>query len=342
MKATQVLKKISVALGLNVSLEQIKLLDGVTILESETFAEGSEVFIVMEEELVALPIGEYELEDGRILIVESEGIISSIGEATAEAETEPTAEPVEEVKQGADRLPKRVVKSNIEEQHFAKDKYEEDEAPTEVAPAEAVAEVESVITEEIVAIINELTPEVVTEGDSSEIASDVVTAITDVLAEMPTEVSAKAFSKNFKYGKNKLSEEEATAIQDVSGALIEAITEVVDSGTPPDVSTEISTEIAQTIVDAVTEIVADEEAALSKSIFRKAKNNANKVKNSKVQQRVAKAKSKINLMKTKSQVSAKKVIKFNPEKKQKHVNKFRVSENKAPSYVDRVFNKLFN
>ena len=341
MKATQVLKKISVALGLNVSLEQIKLLDGVTILESETFEVGGEVFIVMEEELVPLPIGEYDLEDGRVLIVEAEGVISSIGEATEEPTEEPMAEPVEEVKQGADRLPKRIVKSNIEEHHFAKNKFEE-EAPTEVAPAEAVAEVESVITEEIVAIINELTPEVVTEGDSSEIASDVVTAITDVLAEMPTEVSAKAFSKNFKYGKNKLSEEEATAIQDVSGALIEAITEVVNVGTPPEVSTEISTEIAQTIVDAVTEIVAGEEAALSKSIFRTAKKNANKVKNSKVKQRVAQAKSKINLMKTKSQVSAKKVIKFNPENKQKHENKYRVSENKVPSYVDRVFNKLFN
>jgi hypothetical protein len=336
MKATQVLKKIGTALGIKVALEQVKLLDGVTILEADSFAVGSEVFIVMDEEFVALPLGEYELEDGRKLLVESEGIIASITDAGAEAETTETPV-VEEVTQGAERLPKRIVKSNVEEHHFA-------EETTEVAPTDvvtAVEEAEAVVTEEVVAIISELTPESVSESDASEIASNVISIITDVLTELPEEVSAKAFAKHVKYGKNKLSEDEAQVITDVADTLISAITEVVDASTPTEVTPEISTEIATTIIDAVTEIVSAEET-LSKSVFRRAKTKMNKVKNSKVQQRVAQAQAKINLMKTQTKTSAKKVIKFNPENKKKTEVKFRVAQNRPESYMDKVINKLFN
>ena len=341
MKATQVLKKIGTALGIKVALEQVKLLDGVTTLEADSFAVGSEVFIVMDEEFVALPLGEYELEDGRKLLVESEGIIASITEAGAEAETTETPA-VEEVTQGAERLPKRIVKSNVEEHHFAEESTED--APTDVAPTDvvtAVEEAEAVVTEEVVAIVSELTPESVSESDASEIASNVISIITDVLSELPEEVSAKAFAKHVKYGKNKLSEDEAQVITDVADTLISAITEVVDSSTPTEVTPEISTEIAETIIDAVTEIVSAEET-LSKSIFRRAKTQMSKVKNSKVQQRVAQAQAKINLMKTRTKTSAKKVIKFNPENKKKTEVKFRVAQNRPESYMDKVINKLFN
>jgi phosphoglycolate phosphatase-like HAD superfamily hydrolase len=46
-------------------LATMKLMDGVTVLEADAFEAGMEVFIVTEDEQrVALPVGEYELEDG--------------------------------------------------------------------------------------------------------------------------------------------------------------------------------------------------------------------------------------------------------------------------------------
>jgi len=70
-----------------VKLEQMTLVDGVTIIEAESFEPGAAVFIVTETENVALPIGDYELEGGMILTVEEEGIIASI-EAMPEEEAE--------------------------------------------------------------------------------------------------------------------------------------------------------------------------------------------------------------------------------------------------------------
>ena len=79
-----------------VELAQATLENG-AVIESETFEAGSEVFIVTEEEKVALPIGEYTLEDGEILTVEEEGIIASIG-AAVEEEAPAEEEASEEVK----------------------------------------------------------------------------------------------------------------------------------------------------------------------------------------------------------------------------------------------------
>ena len=55
---------------MEVKLEQMKLMDGVTVLEADSFEAGNEVFIVTEDEQkIPLPVGEYEFEDGRMLIV---------------------------------------------------------------------------------------------------------------------------------------------------------------------------------------------------------------------------------------------------------------------------------
>ena len=53
-------------------------LENGTIIEAEEFAPAAEVFIVTEEDKIALPVGEYSLEDGMILVVEAEGIIKEI------------------------------------------------------------------------------------------------------------------------------------------------------------------------------------------------------------------------------------------------------------------------
>ena len=86
-----------------VKLESMKLENGTTI-EAEAFEANQEVFIVTEEdEKIALPIGEYTLEDGRILVVAEEGIIA---EVRAEEEEEAPAqeeEVVEEVEQAEEQ-----------------------------------------------------------------------------------------------------------------------------------------------------------------------------------------------------------------------------------------------
>ena len=95
MKSNNVIEKIKDVLNLNeeVKLEQAKLDNG-TVIEADAFESGNEVFIVTEEK-VALPIGEYILEDGKILVVAEEGLISEIKDAEAEEETEEEVEEVE-------------------------------------------------------------------------------------------------------------------------------------------------------------------------------------------------------------------------------------------------------
>lgn len=88
MKATDLLEKIKTLLSAKVNLAEMTLENG-TILEAESFATGESVFIKSDDERVALPIGEYTLEDGRMLIVEEEGIIAEIrSEMPAEELTE--------------------------------------------------------------------------------------------------------------------------------------------------------------------------------------------------------------------------------------------------------------
>ncbi len=75
-----ILNEIKTLLGMEVKLEQIKLKDG-TILEAETLEAGQPIFIVNGEEKVALPIGDYELENGQVLSIVEEGIIAEIKES---------------------------------------------------------------------------------------------------------------------------------------------------------------------------------------------------------------------------------------------------------------------
>jgi len=94
MKATDMLNKVKELVGVEASKE-VKLaqatLENGAVIESEDFAVGSEVFIVTDDEKVALPVGDYTLEDGEQLKVEEEGIIAAIGKPE-----EPTEEPTEE------------------------------------------------------------------------------------------------------------------------------------------------------------------------------------------------------------------------------------------------------
>jgi len=75
-----------------VELATMKLKDGVTVLEAESFEVGQSVFIVAENgDKVPAPVGEHELEDGRILVITEEGKIGEIAEAKTEAVEEEVA-----------------------------------------------------------------------------------------------------------------------------------------------------------------------------------------------------------------------------------------------------------
>jgi hypothetical protein len=76
-----------------VTMSTMMLKDGVTVLEAESFEAGMPVFIVAENgDKVPAPIGEHELEDGRILVITEEGMIAEIKEMEAETEVEVTVE----------------------------------------------------------------------------------------------------------------------------------------------------------------------------------------------------------------------------------------------------------
>lgn len=88
MNLQDVFKKIELALTPEkVELATMMLADGAQ-LEAEVFEAGANVFLVDGEgEKVAVPVGEYKLEDNRILVVEEEGIIKEIKEAEMEEES---------------------------------------------------------------------------------------------------------------------------------------------------------------------------------------------------------------------------------------------------------------
>lgn len=95
------LNQIKSVLGVELSTEekielaQAKLENG-TVLEAESFESGKEVFILTDDQKVALPIGEYEMEDGKILVIAEDGIISEIKEGGEEEVVEEEVEQVEE------------------------------------------------------------------------------------------------------------------------------------------------------------------------------------------------------------------------------------------------------
>jgi len=128
MNENKILNKVRTLLGLEVKLETMKLSDGVSMLEAESFEAGQPVFILTEDEQrIPLPVGEYELEDMRILVVIEEGVIADVREA-AEPEVEveveaPEAEApmVEEEVAASTEAPqaKKIVESIVKESFFS-------------------------------------------------------------------------------------------------------------------------------------------------------------------------------------------------------------------------------
>jgi hypothetical protein len=100
MKSNEVLNQIKTVLGIDLEKKEIKLeslkLENGTVVEAESFEEGNDIFIMTEDEKVALPVGEYMLEDSRLLVVEEEGKIADVREVSDEVPQEETEDLVEE------------------------------------------------------------------------------------------------------------------------------------------------------------------------------------------------------------------------------------------------------
>jgi hypothetical protein len=166
MKATEILSKAKELLSIETQAEEVKLaqatLENGTIIEAEEMAAGNEIFIVTEDERVALPVGEYTLEDGQALIVEEEGIIASIGEAQEE-------EPAEEE-----------VEANLEEEPQAEELAEEEEM--EYATKAELSEIREMV-EEIKSML-EPKQEMSAEELAEEAVEDIVEEVKEELSEV--------------------------------------------------------------------------------------------------------------------------------------------------------------
>ena len=130
MKSTEMLKQIKTLLNLEVKLEDMKLENG-TVISADSFEEGSEVFIVTDDEKVAMPVGEYILEDSRLLVVSEEGVIADVREVADEV-------PAKETEEGEE------ITSDLEEEEAPK---EEMAYVTKEEFSSAVEEMKSMIDE---------------------------------------------------------------------------------------------------------------------------------------------------------------------------------------------------
>ena len=108
-----------------------------------------------------MPVGEYEMEDGSMLVVEEEGVIGAIKAQEEEVEEEVTEEVEEEMSEVQE--PKKVVESTVVETHFSDEQKSElveailssvnpliEELQNKVSELEAKLSVDQVEVQEVV------------------------------------------------------------------------------------------------------------------------------------------------------------------------------------------------
>ena len=143
-----------------VKLAQEVLEDG-AVLEADSFEAGQSVSIVNEDERIALPVGEYELPEDRILVVQEEGIIAEIKTKEVEEEAPEmeqvkeeapmmSEEPAKEIKKTVESIVKETFFSEIEEL-----KKENEELKAKLTELSKVEEVKEEVKEEVVELKEE-------------------------------------------------------------------------------------------------------------------------------------------------------------------------------------------
>ena len=188
MNTNDMISKIKEVVGFSeeVKLEQQTLENG-TVIEADSFEAGSEVFIVTEDEQVALPIGEYELEDGRMLVVAEEGLIAEMKEAGEEEEE--VEEEVEEVEAEEEEMA-YATKQELQE---VKDMIEEIKAMLEPKEEMSSDDLGNLLTEEL------------SKHELNEVPQEVQEELNEPSAE-PIMANPEADSTNkpsFKFAQNR-------------------------------------------------------------------------------------------------------------------------------------------
>jgi len=181
------IEKIKNVLNLSeeVKLEQMKLENG-TVLEAESFEAGKEVFIVTEDEKVAVPVGEYELEDGKMIVVAEEGVISEIKDAEA------AEEEVEEVEAEEEKKEEEMAYATKEELAEVKEMIEEIKAMLEPKEEMSADDLGNLMTEEL------------SKHELSEVPAEVQAELNEPAAEpIKANPEVKQNNVNFKFAKNR-------------------------------------------------------------------------------------------------------------------------------------------
>ena len=145
------LNQIKTLLNLEVKLEDMKLENG-TVISADSFEKGKEVFIVTDDEKVAMPVGEYILEDSRLMVVSEEGLIADVRDVADDV-------PAKETEEGEE------ITSDLKE--------EEEEAPKEEMAYATKEELSSAI-EEMKTMIDEVKAMMAPKEEMSEEAANVL------------------------------------------------------------------------------------------------------------------------------------------------------------------------
>tara|TARA_R110001592_G_scaffold61378_2_gene187082 strand:+ start:2209 stop:2835 length:627 start_codon:yes stop_codon:yes gene_type:complete len=175
-KKAELLNKVRAVLGISVELEKMELENG-AVLESESFESGAEIFIVVDKDKVATPVGEYETKDGKVIVVTEEGVIAEIKDASEEEEA-----PVEEAP---------VAEEMAEDEEVADVKEEEVPADDEIKNViNAIAEEVAMLKAEIEKLkgggSEDLsTEEVVTEDLSAQVEVELSTPSAEPISHTP-------------------------------------------------------------------------------------------------------------------------------------------------------------
>jgi hypothetical protein len=181
MKSSEMINNIKTLLNIEVKLEEMKLENG-TVVEAESFEKGKEIFIKTDDERVAMPVGEYLLEDGRLVVVEEEGIIGDVREVSDEV-------PAKENEEGEE------ITSDLEEEK------EEMAYATKEELSSAVEEMKSMI-EEIKAMVS---PKEEMSDDDEELSANIKEELSAPAAEpikhSPEAESAQVEQKVFAQSK---------------------------------------------------------------------------------------------------------------------------------------------
>lgn len=191
MKATEIVNQIKSVLGMELSQEEkVKLatmkLDNGTEIEAEAFEVGQQVFIKNEDgESIPLPVGDYILEDGQSLKVESEGVIGSMGEKEEEEEVEAKEESTDEAPGDNQEQPEEVV-------------AEEEKEEMNYATKEELEEVKTVLEEikEEIKSLGEDKKEMKKEEALEEV--EMSAEVVEPIAHNPEKLSSQKYKTPFK------------------------------------------------------------------------------------------------------------------------------------------------